>query len=113
MVWNVCTNRSSNCNSSFLSDPRKQFPERIQDPVPEPELIDNELHHEVESILKKRRIGRQVQYLVKWKGYTLEESTWEPLAHLQRSKDTIQEFENRQQNKQRPTKPKLRGPSRA
>jgi hypothetical protein len=40
---------------------------------PPPDLIDGEEEYEVESILKSRRYGRgrKVQYLVKWKGYTL------------------------------------------
>ena len=35
--------------------------------------------YEIESILAHRKTkGGQKKYLVKWKGYTFEESTWEP-----------------------------------
>ena len=49
-------------------------------PMPAP---DKEGEYEIEKILghRRRRDGKRV-YLVKWKGYTYEESTWEPAAHF-------------------------------
>ena len=51
-------------------------------PVPMP-APDKEGEYEIEKILghRRRKDGKRV-YLVKWKGYTYEESTWEPAAHF-------------------------------
>lgn len=80
---------------------REHFPERIQDERPGPdedELIDSEEPRwEVESILRKRTRGRNnIEYLVKWLGYPIEEATWEPLANVDRAEEAIQEFEQQQ-----------------
>jgi hypothetical protein len=49
----------------------------LQKPAPPPEPIEVDGHpeYEVEEILDRRRRGRGFQYLVKWKGYGIEEST--------------------------------------
>ena len=56
------------------------IPSRAQ---PLPTVTDPEGHtrYRVEEILKSRRFRNQLQYLVKWQGYT--EPTWEPEANLQ------------------------------
>ena len=78
-------------------DPNKDFPSRIRNPTPEPEFIDeDEPAWNVESILKKRRRGRKIEYLVKWQDYPLEEATWEPLENLEKADEAIQEFEDRE-----------------
>ena len=38
--------------------------------------------YEVESILDQRGAGRALEYLVKWKGWPAEDSTWEPKSAL-------------------------------
>jgi hypothetical protein len=40
--------------------------------------------YEVESIRNWRSIGNRVEFLVKWMGYPVEQSTWEPYQHLAR-----------------------------
>lgn len=78
-------------------DPNKDFPSRIRNPTPEPEFIDeDEPAWNVESILKKRRRGRNIEYLVKWQDYPIEEATWEPLENLENADEAIQEFEDRE-----------------
>jgi hypothetical protein len=46
---------------------------------------------EVERILDHRRSGRRkvIQYLVKWKGYQIEEATWEPIENCDGALDLI------------------------
>src|SRR5277367_2137289 len=34
-------------------------------------------------------------YLVKWKGYSEDENTWEPLSNLKNATEAIKEFDNR------------------
>ena len=46
-------------------------------PWPPPELFEGEEVYEVESILKHRQRGRGYQYLIKWKGYLINDAMWE------------------------------------
>ena len=36
----------------------------------------------VEKVLDRRLAGKEVEYLVKWRGWKRSEATWEPQAHL-------------------------------
>lgn len=49
--------------------------------------------YEVERILNKAKVGPQVYYLVKWKGYEERESSWEPVSHMLRSCEMVTEYE--------------------
>ena len=51
--------------------------------------------YEVENILKKRTVKGKKEYLIKWKGYPENESTWEPLSHLKYINYMIKEFEQK------------------
>ena len=64
-------------------------------------MSDSNLY-EVENILKKRIIKGKREYLIKWKGYPDNESTWEPLSHLKYINYMIKEFEAkiRKENKE-------------
>ena len=74
-------------------EPSETFPSRIRDPIPEPEMNqEGEPEWHVESILKKRTRGRRLEYLVKWIGYTVEESTWEPAEFLANAPQKVAEF---------------------
>ena len=54
--------------------------------------------YEVENIIDKRINKGKPEYLIKWKGYSINESTWEPLSHLKYIKDSIKEFEEKNKN---------------
>lgn len=54
---------------------------------PSPVFLNDALEYEVEDILdvrvsRRNRAGRR-EFLIKWKGYPLYESTWEPESHLE------------------------------
>jgi len=51
---------------------------------PPPDLIDGEEEYEVETVLNHRMFGhqRQVQYLIKWKGYLHSDNMWEPSENV-------------------------------
>lgn len=57
-------------------------PPRNYVPPDMPVVIEGQEFHEVEAILDSRRRGRSVQYLVHWKGYGINDRTWEPYRML-------------------------------
>jgi len=75
--------------SPYRSDGKRQ-------PPPLPELVDNELYYEVDSIdqHRDRKVGhkKRREYLVNWKGQDLSHSTWEPAANLTLCSESIQEY---------------------
>lgn len=48
--------------------------------------------YEVEKILGKRKTKDDYEYLIKWKGYKVDESTWEPENNLFTIRDLIEEY---------------------
>jgi hypothetical protein len=87
----------------------KRYHERSQDlripgqenetPPPPPVIIDGHEEWEVEDILAKRMFrGRYPQYLVKWKGYPVEASTWQSESDLENAAEIVREFEMRRQS---------------
>lgn len=58
---------------------------------------EEEIEYEVEEILSKKTIGKDIQYKVKWKGY--QHPTWEPMENLMNSQDLIDEYENSPERK--------------
>ncbi|KAK5092906.1 M-phase phosphoprotein 8 [Exophiala xenobiotica] len=90
--------------------------------APSVEVIDlesdsgglDEAEYEVEQILHRRSRKKNIEYLVKWKGYDLAESTWEPKQNLTGSQEFIQEYEDRVSQKvsKGPLKPVLKAHER-
>ena len=68
-----------------------KFPNHVQDPPPAV-IIDNQEEFEVDAIIDKRTRYGKTQYLVTWKGYKLEDCTWEPLSNLANAKTLIDDF---------------------
>ena len=76
---------------------RPYFPDTIpgrKPPVRLPPVIEGDMPEwEVEYIKDSRlRGGVAMQYLVKWKGYPHEESTWEPACNLEHAAEAVAEF---------------------
>ena len=76
---------------------------RTQDPPPPVELIEGGNRYEVEEILDSRKVGRGVQYLVKWEGYGQNENSWEPSRNVDEATEALEEFHHRY-----PQKPKAK-----
>jgi hypothetical protein len=70
--------------------------EEFNRPTPPPAIItsDNEEEFEVDIILDKRIHYRKPQYLVKWTGYPIYDTTWEPLDNLNNALKKVYSFEN-------------------
>jgi len=52
---------------------------------PPPDLIEGEEQYKVEAIRSHQchRKRKQLQYLIKWKGYPKSDNTWKPVTNLQ------------------------------
>jgi hypothetical protein len=75
----------------------KTFPSRVQESSrPAPEVIQGQEEYEVEQVLNKRKRGRGVEYLIKWKGYPDWENTWERPANLSNAQELVDEYEQLQ-----------------
>ena len=82
----------------------KYFRDEIADRNPNepgPIEVEGEEEYEIEKILKSRIYRGRVQYLIKWKGYSDAENTWQSLQDLEHSKETWEQF-----HKDHPSEPK-------
>jgi hypothetical protein len=71
--------------------PTEYFPNRK--PAPQPPIeIEGEEEYEVKEILDCQRSRGRMLYLVRWEGYGPEFDTWEPIAHLPRAQEAVEEF---------------------
>jgi hypothetical protein len=85
-----------------------RFPTRVQNLRPGPDVIDGVEMYEVEDVLAERRkqvtIKRKkktvTQYLVKWKGYSTAEATWEPMEALREAPDILSRYEDRKRQQE-------------
>ena len=57
-----------------------------------PVEVAGEKKYEVEEILDRQERKGKTKYLVKWKGYTMEENMWERLENLKNTRGKIEEF---------------------
>lgn len=69
---------------------------------PPPIEVQGQEEFEVKEILDSRKKGRGVQFLVKWKGFNVEENSWEKPANLANAPDLIKAFYKKFPNKPRP-----------
>ena len=60
---------------------------------PSPVKVAGEKEYEVEEILDRQERRGKMKYLVKWKGYTVEENIWERIENLKNAMELIKEFE--------------------
>ncbi|RLW08239.1 hypothetical protein DV515_00003098 [Chloebia gouldiae] len=66
---------------------------------------------EVEQILDMKNEGGKTLYKVRWKGYTSDDDTWEPEAHLEDCKEVLLEFRKKiVDNKPKPVKKEIQKP---
>ena len=66
-------------------------------PRPPPELVEGEEVYDVEKILGHRKRGREYRYYVKWKGYPIEEASWEPENVFSDDGDMLMRYKEKHQ----------------
>ena len=75
--------------------PTDRFPGRRVDPQP-PVVVDGEEEYEVQEVLshRDRRVGRGTrrEYLVRWRGYSDLDNTWEPSGNLQNAQEELDRY---------------------
>ena len=55
--------------------------------------------YKIEKILNKRKAKGKEQYLIKWEGFPIEVSTWEPIENLECAIGLIEEYNKTHQKK--------------
>ncbi|KPI98508.1 PREDICTED: chromobox protein homolog 1-like [Papilio xuthus] len=71
----------------------------------------SEEEYVVEKVLDKKIVKGKIQYLLKWKGYREDESTWEPVENLD-CEELIKTFEESRKEKEKSKKTEERGKKR-
>ncbi|QRW24759.1 Retrotransposable element Tf2 protein [Rhizoctonia solani] len=71
--------------------PSQPFPDK-----PPLETIEGEEEYKVEQIIDSKRQQGKWFYLIKWKGYSLEDNSWEPEELLKHSQEEIKCFNKAQ-----------------
>jgi hypothetical protein len=59
---------------------------------PPPITVDGEEEYKVKGIMDSRETKGKWEYLIKWKGYGPEESTWEPKANLKNTAKHLKKY---------------------
>ena len=82
-----------------------QSEEFVREVEPPPlELVEGVLEYKIEGILWHKGKGARQCYLVLWKGYPLDETTWELQAHLDNAPEILEEYLRRVDKQERLTR---------
>jgi len=69
---------------------------------PPPDLIEGVEEQEIDEILDSRLRRDHLEYLVRWKGFPLEEREWKKASELTHAKEVVAEFHRAHPAKPRP-----------
>ena len=72
-----------------------KFKGQYEEPAPLPTIINKEEEYEIEEVRKHQKRGREVQYLVYWKGYGDEHNQWIAEMGLPHTKEAIKDYKTR------------------
>ena len=90
-------------HASLLTPYRETREHGNNSPEPPPDLIDGQPEWEVEQILGIRRRRNQLQYLIRWKGFSEAHDSWEPLTHIN-ADSLIEDFHQKNPTASRTTR---------
>jgi hypothetical protein len=74
--------------------------QRKPDPPPPVNVAEN--RYEVEKVLGSKLVRGKLHYLVHWKGYPIEERTWEPVENIDNAKTLVAKFHRENPSAPRP-----------
>ena len=77
---------------------KPSFDIQPNDPPAPANLVEEEEEYEVEAILDSRKKGRYIEYLVKWKGYSDAENSWEPCGNVCHAEEEVNQCSNSQRH---------------
>ena len=52
------------------------------------------VYYNIEKILERRKANGRFEYKIKWEGYPMNQSTWEPLENLRTAMELVEEYDN-------------------
>ena len=81
---------------------KPSFDIQPDDPPAPPDLVEEEEEYEVEAILNSHKKGWYIDYLVKWKGYSDAENSWEPCGNVRHAEEEVENFHKKYPNKPKP-----------
>lgn len=55
-------------------------------------MADEQIYY-IEKILDRRNVNGRLEYKIKWDGYPLNQSTWEPLENLKTAIELVEEYD--------------------
>ena len=82
---------------------KPSFDVQPNDPPAPPDLVEEEEEYEVEAILNSHKKGWYIKYLVKWKGHSDAENSWEPCGNVHHAEEEVDKFHKQYPNKLKPT----------
>ena len=86
--WHIHNVFHASLLTPFTSSP--QSSQKLSSPLPD--LVDGNEEWEVERILQDKFIRGKQHFLVRWKGYSSAEDTWEPKRNLMHAKEVLSEY---------------------
>ena len=71
---------------------KPSFDIQPNDPPAPADLVEEEEEYKVKAILDSRKKGQYIEYLVKWKGYSDAEHSWEPRRNVHHAEEEVENF---------------------
>ena len=79
-------------HASLLTSYKETSEHRLNFLRPPPDLIDREEEYKVEAVLGHRGRAGPHTFLIRWKGYSAAEDTWEPERNLDNAQLLIEKY---------------------
>jgi hypothetical protein len=92
---------------SLLEPKTKDTVKAFVQPRPPPLIVSEQVQYEVQEVLDSRLTGKSKapQYLLRWKGYSPADDSWEPAAYADDAPDLVADFHRHYPDKPGPFPP--------